>query len=78
MTKPKRLQKLNSFMRAAAKFAAAGFTKSSREVYDSRVLKCLACISYDVKNDECNECGCRIDIKASWSTERCPKDRWIR
>lgn len=78
MTKPKKLKKLSNFALAAAKFAAGGFIKSSKEVYDSRVLTCLACPKYDVNTDECTDCGCPIETKAKWSTESCPLNKWTK
>ena len=78
MTKPKKLKKLSNFALAAAKFAAGGFIKSSKEVYSSRVLTCLACPNYVVNTDDCNICGCPIELKASWKTESCPENKWIK
>ena len=78
MGKPKKLKKMSNFALAAAKFAAGGFIKSTKEVYSARVLTCLACKQYNVDNDECNICGCPIETKASWSTESCPKDKWLK
>tara|TARA_R110000744_G_scaffold36130_6_gene83544 strand:- start:1047 stop:1283 length:237 start_codon:yes stop_codon:yes gene_type:complete len=78
MTKPGKLKKLSNFTLAAAKFAAGGFIKSPKEVYDSRVLTCLACKYYDADKDECKICGCPIETKAAWSTESCPKNKWTK
>ena len=78
MKKPGKLKKLNNFTLAAAKFAAGGFIKSSKELYDSRVLTCLACKYYESNKDECLVCGCPIETKASWSTESCPKNKWSK
>ena len=78
MTNPKKLKKLSNFALAAAKFAAGGFIKSTKEVYDSRVLTCLACPFYNVDNDECDKCGCPIEVKAKWSTENCPENKWSK
>ena len=69
MTKPKKLKLLSNFTLAAAKFAAGGFIKSSKELYDSRVLTCLSCRYYDADKDECKVCGCPVEVKASWTTE---------
>ena len=76
MTKPKKLKLLSNFTLAAAKFAAGGFIKSSKELYDSRVLTCLSCRYYDADKDECKVCGCPVEVKASWTTETCPKNKW--
>ena len=75
MKKPGKLKKLSNFTLAAAKFAAGGFIESSKEVYDSRVLTCLACKYYDLDTDDCNKCGCPIEVKAKWSTESCPENK---
>ena len=76
MSKPGKLKKLSNFTLAAAKFAAGGFIKSSKELYDERVLTCLACKYYDANKDECLVCGCPVEVKASWITESCPKNKW--
>jgi|19_taG_2_1085344.scaffolds.fasta_scaffold00376_6 hypothetical protein len=78
MKKPGKLKKLSNFTLAAAKFAAGGFIKSSKEVYSSRVLTCLACDKYEVQTDDCLECGCPIELKAKWSTELCPLNKWTK
>ena len=28
------------------------------------------------EDKECNVCGCPIETKAAWKTEKCPKDKW--
>jgi len=76
MTKPKKLKKLSNFTLAAAKFAAGGFIKTSKKLYNERVLTCLACKYYEANKDECLVCGCPVEVKASWSTESCPKNFW--
>jgi hypothetical protein len=78
MKKPGKLKKLSNFTLAAAKFAAGGFIESSKEVYDSRVLTCLACKYYDVDTDDCLKCGCPIEVKAKWNTESCPENKWSK
>lgn len=78
MAKQKKLKKLSNFTLAAAKFIAGGLIKSSKELYDSRVLTCLACKYYESNKDECLVCGCPIETKASWSTESCPKNKWSK
>tara|TARA_R110000823_G_scaffold20688_2_gene63089 strand:+ start:335 stop:571 length:237 start_codon:yes stop_codon:yes gene_type:complete len=78
MTKPTKLKKLSNFTLAAAKFAAGGFIVSSKEVYDSRVLTCLACPSYNTDSDDCDICGCPVEVKAKWSTESCPENKWTK
>tara|TARA_R100000655_G_C3000062_1_gene194267 strand:+ start:14309 stop:14551 length:243 start_codon:yes stop_codon:yes gene_type:complete len=74
--KPGKLKKLSNFALAAAKFAAGGFIKSTKEIYSTRVLTCLACEDYNADTDECTICGCPIEAKASWRTEKCPKNKW--
>jgi hypothetical protein len=76
MKKPSKIKKITNFTIAAAKFAAGGFIKSSKELYQSRVLTCLSCRYYNSTKDECNICGCPIEVKAEWKTESCPKNKW--
>lgn len=76
MKKPKKLEKVKNFTKASLNFIKSGFKKSSVEVYDSRILTCLACEMYDVKSDECLKCGCYIKYKADWLSEECPLNKW--
>ena len=47
-----------------------------KKLSNYRVLTCLACKYYDADKDECLICGCPVEVKASWSTEVCPKNKW--
>lgn len=74
--KPTKLEKLGSLTKASISFIKSGLKKSPNEIYDSRVLTCLSCTEYDIKDDSCCKCGCYINIKASWLSEECPLDKW--
>mgnify|MGYP001161154068 FL=1 len=76
MKKPTKLEKAKNFTKASLNFIKSGFKKAPEEVYDSRVLTCLTCNRYDLEDDECLECGCKIKYKADWLSESCPLKKW--
>lgn len=48
--------------------------------YNMRVDECMRCDSLDDTPEpweHCKECGCPVREKASWRSERCPKNKWI-
>lgn len=49
--------------------------------YEIRVHECMQCEELDnTPNpwEHCNMCGCPVREKASWRSETCPKNKWIR
>lgn len=67
-----------NFGRAVARHVADGRRKASSEIYEQRLAVCSACPSCDLERMVCREsaCGCRLRIKASWNSERCPLGKW--
>lgn len=61
------------FLRAAAKRYTSG-ENVSKDVYSERLETCVECPHRD--NRKCGKCGCILAIKAKWSTEKCPDNRW--
>lgn len=43
-------------------------------LYESRLSICNSC-KYKTGNT-CGVCGCRLQYKAKWSTEKCPENKW--
>lgn len=42
-----------------------------------RLEICEACTEgFDPLKRKCSFCGCWVDTKVSWATEKCPKDKW--
>lgn len=76
MKKPTKLEKVKNLTKASLSFIKSGFKKAPQEVYDSRIISCLSCERYDIDNDDCIECGCKIKYKAGWLSEECPLKKW--
>lgn len=63
-----------SFIKATATHAASGFKNVDEEELNYRRDICNAC-EYS-KSGRCNVCGCYIQLKTKWITQRCPKNKW--
>lgn len=53
-----------------------GFKKSSIDLKMKRMETCLKCPHSLNKWFECDICGCPIEDKTSWKSEKCPQNRW--
>ena len=74
-------QKMPSVFKQAANFAksafnhmASGAHKAPDHVYKSRIEICNSCDK--LNGSKCSECGCFVSMKASWSSEKCPLEKW--
>lgn len=47
-------------------------TQVRQETYIKRLVACFNCGEYDVKHQQCLECGCPVREKAKYTTEFCP------
>lgn len=56
--------------------AKDGFKKVDTEIFNNRMEICRSCPLFNSKENRCNECGCFLNIKASWNSEKCPIDKW--
>ena len=65
--------KVVRFIWALVKYILVG-GKVSQEVYDDRLKTCSSC--EHLKDTQCGICGCYVNLKAKWSTETCPKNKW--
>lgn len=61
------------FIWALVKFIIIG-GRVSKDEYKSRLTTCHSCEHLDDKS--CGLCGCYVNLKAKWSTEDCPKNKW--
>lgn len=50
--------------------------KSNSKVQEFRKTICSGCSQFNVSNITCNLCGCSIDDKITYPTERCPINKW--
>lgn len=74
LTPPGTVRKALTFARALTSFALSGGQTVSEEKYQERLGECDVC-QFRV-DSKCGECGCPVDKKAAWSTEKCPVGRW--
>lgn len=63
-----------NFLKASLRAAQTGFGKIDDAAYERRLSLCTLCPSRN--NDRCGECGCYIEVKASWPAEVCPLGKW--
>ena len=45
-------------------------------IRDARQLVCMECPFFDEALDQCTVCGCSVELKTLFVTEKCPKGRW--
>ena len=56
--------------------AMNSFQSVPANVKEARINICEGCEHYDSETTRCDECGCFINIKADWASEKCPIDKW--
>ena len=56
--------------------AMNSFQSVPSNVKEERISICEGCEHYNSETTRCNECGCFINIKADWASEKCPIDKW--
>jgi hypothetical protein len=54
--------------------AANKFKKADEIIKNERLSICYNCDKFE--NSKCKECGCYLEIKASWDSEKCPLNKW--
>jgi hypothetical protein len=75
-TSPGLLQQAANFASALGKHIANGRKLVTDESYAARLATCAACPSFDAPTHRCSECGCRMDVKATWEVGSCPLALW--
>ena len=73
---PSLLDKTKNFVGAVSRFAMSGFETVDSETKNSRLEICNSCDRMNKENRTCLECGCFLDIKTGWATEKCPIGKW--
>ena len=74
MTSPGFGRKAFNFGRAIVRHAADGFQRADDEVIAKREALCDVCPAN--KGGECELCGCPVNLKVTWRSERCPMEIW--
>jgi Family of unknown function (DUF6171) len=73
---PSTLRRAANLATAVAAHVLAGLPTVPETVYTARLAVCRQCPEYLVEADACRLCGCNLGVKARWSEQRCPADRW--
>jgi len=76
---PGLVKKAKNFVKSAMKHMATGMSLVPKSTQAQRLFICESCEFYDKsnpKNPSCKKCGCFLNIKTSWASEKCPIDKW--
>ena len=68
--------KILNFINSINNYIDSGMLNVSDEIFINRISICKRCDKFDKDLNRCLECGCFLYIKARWSTEKCPLDKW--
>lgn len=75
---PSLARQARNFVRALIRHAHAGRPVADPGLVAARLAVCRACELYRASDGRCahRDCGCVLEAKARWLTERCPLGRW--
>lgn len=65
---------ISNFTSSVVNHAMNSFKNASRHVQMERMNICQGCEHFNA--GRCNQCGCFLNIKTSWASEKCPLDKW--
>jgi hypothetical protein len=68
-------QKAVNFTKAVVKHAATGFQRVPLNVFHDRMNICNSCEN-KTPEGTCKLCGCFLNIKNTWASEKCPAGKW--
>ena len=64
------------FGKSAFNHAKDRFKHVDDEIYNKRMEICKGCEKFNPESVRCNDCGCFLEIKAKWNSEKCPLEKW--
>ena len=70
------MTKSYNYLKAVSKRVLGGFENVDEVTYYDRVNTCSRCEFLIHELKECGKCGCPVETKASWKTEKCPINKW--
>jgi hypothetical protein len=76
MSEPEIFTLAKNFGHSVVNHLADGMKKVSEEEFNKRLDICKKCDKFDDKSVRCKQCGCFLNIKASWNSEKCPLGLW--
>jgi hypothetical protein len=78
MSKLTLVEKGVKFISASTRFVMSGFQEVPENVQQERLSICKECPFFSGgENPECEKCGCLLNLKTKWATEKCPIDKWL-
>lgn len=72
---PSLIQQGLNAVAAIANRVRSNFENVSKEDFEKRLLICGQCPN-KTESWRCTKCGCFLNIKAKWSSEKCPENKW--
>ena len=73
---PSFLQMARNAGASVVNHAMNSFQSVPANVKEERISIGQGCEHYNSETTRCNECGCFINIKADWASEKCPIGKW--
>lgn len=67
---------INNFIKSIYGHISNGLTNVSKEKKQERLSICHSCEFYNSTLSQCKQCGCFLEIKTLWASEKCPIDKW--
>ena len=71
---PSLLSQAKNFGKSVIKHVSNGMQNAPEHIVNSRLEICGSC--EHLSEDRCSKCGCFVAMKASWSSEECPVQKW--
>jgi len=73
---PSLIQKAQNFATSVVNHISNGMVKVSDPIKKERMEICRACPFFNASNTTCNKCGCFLEVKTGWASEKCPEGKW--
>ena len=71
-----KIDHVKNFGSSLAKHTMNLFKTVDHNVKLNRLEICSSCENFNPDKRICNTCGCLLEIKTSWASEKCPIDKW--
>lgn len=76
LSRPDIFTQVHNIITSSINHAIEGMPKSTEEEKTRRLEICKSCEFFDSVSIRCNSCGCFLEIKTSWASEKCPISKW--
>jgi uncharacterized paraquat-inducible protein A len=73
---PSLLTKAVNLAASIAQHVLAGMPTVTEEVKAARLAICAECPEFNRESGTCKKCGCCLQVKTSWSLQKCPLGKW--